>query len=87
MNAQAEFAPVRRMLATPHQRMYARTLMRQLDLDTRRLTLMHRGYFETAQVTFPGAGEDVDAALCALTKAECSALVMAMKAEVPSDDP
>lgn len=82
----AVVAPVRRMRSTPHQRLYARTLMRELDLDTARITLMHRGYFEAAEVAFPEAGTDVDAALCALTKAECSALVMALKAEARDDD-
>lgn len=68
-------------LSTPHQRLYARTLMRQLELDTQRISLMHRRVFEAANLTVPASGDDVDAVLCALTAAQISTLVSALKEE------
>jgi len=71
---------------SPHQRLYLRVLMQQLELDTLRLTLMHRRFFEDAKVQFPGAGTDVEHVLSSLSMADASALIRAMKAEVGDED-
>ena len=68
-------------LSTPHQRLYIRTLGTQLDLDNRRVTLFHGRFFEAAGIPAPPLGTDFDAFLCALTKAQASALATAMKEE------
>lgn len=82
--ASAPAAPRRELVgqATPHQRLYARTLMRDLDLDTRAFTLAHDRFFRTAGLTPPLHGSDVDAGLCALDRKQISALLQALKNEV-----
>ena len=68
--------------STPHQRLYARTLMRQLDLDTRFFAAGHDRFFLQAKLIRPERGADVDAHLCGLTRSQISALLQALKAEV-----
>lgn len=72
--------------ATPHQRLYVRTLMQRLELDVSYITLMHRRFFEAAGVPVPEQGSRVDAALCALSKMQAVALISALLKEV-SDEP
>lgn len=71
--------------ATPHQRLYVRTLMQQLELDVSYFTLMHRRFFEAAGLPAPELDSRVDAALCALSSAQASALITALKKEVPDE--
>lgn len=85
MNAVATMTPPRRERSTPHQRLYVRTLMQQLSLDTSRTTLLHRRHFEAANLVPPENGCPVDDFLCALAKAEISALISVLKAEVSDD--
>lgn len=68
--------------STPHQRLHARTLMRELSLDARFITRLHDRYFRVASIALPRHGDEVDAVLCGLTKAQCSALIGAFKAEI-----
>lgn len=72
-------------LATPHQRLYVRTLMEQLDLDVSYVTLMHGRFFVGARIPKPEQGSRIDAVLCALTWAQASALITVLKKEVPDD--
>ena len=78
--------PVSSSPSTPHQRLYIRTLMRQLELDTLRITLFLRRFWEAAKLPEPALGTELDAWLCSLTRAQASALVAALKAEVPDDE-
>jgi len=71
--------PVGSFPATPHQRQYARILMRDNDLDTRCFTLAHDRFFRTAAVTPPRHGSEVDAGLCALDRKQITALIQALK--------
>lgn len=68
--------------STPHQRLYARTMMRQLELDTQRFSAAHERFFLRAKLIRPERGGDVDAHLCAMTRTQISALLQALKAEV-----
>ena len=70
---------------TPHQRLYIRTLMQQLELDTHRATLFHNRFWERARIPAPPLGIQLDPVLCELTKAQASALAAALKSEVPDD--
>lgn len=69
-------------ISTPHQRLHIRTLMQQLDLDTRHMTGLHRRFFKAAALPQPEPNAHIDAVLCALKKHEASALIGALKAEV-----
>ena len=80
MNAPAMVMP-RRGLSTPHQRLHARTLMDLAGLDAWQVQQNHQRYFDAAQIEFPGAGARMDDVLRRLAKAECSALISALKAE------
>lgn len=60
---------------TPHQRMYARTLMNRLELSTWRFTATHRPVFAAAHLDEPTLGSDVETYLRALTKAQASTLI------------
>lgn len=71
--------------STPHQRLYIRTLMQQLELDTLRVTPLHRRFFDAAKLTQPAADARIDAVLCALTRMQASNLIDALKPEVPRD--
>ena len=64
-------------MSTPHQRLYARSLMHELDLSTREITTMHAPVLKSAGLQARG-GEDVDAWLCGLTKGQCSDLINAL---------
>lgn len=72
--------------STPHQRLYIRTLMQQLELDTLRMTLFHRRFFEAAKLTQPAPDARIDAVLCGLTRLQASSLIEALKKEVPRDE-
>lgn len=86
MNAAATAAGAQRIArvgpATPHQRQYARILMRELNLDTRFFTRAHERHYRAAQLTPPAPGGDVDAGLCALDRQQISALLQALKSAV-----
>ena len=80
MNVAVAHTPV--ALATPHQRLYIRTLLRQLDLDVDYVTSLHTRFFKAAGIAVPDSGRRIDALLCALNKTQASALASALKAEV-----
>ena len=67
--------------ATPHQRQYARILMRELDLDTNAFTRAHDRYYRTAGLEAPEHGTSVDVGLCGLDRAQISALLRSLVAE------
>jgi len=67
--------------ATPHQRQYARILMRELDLDTTAFTRAHDRYYRMAGLAAPEHGGNVDAGLCGLDRAQISALLRVLAAE------
>lgn len=69
--------------STPHQRLYIRTLMRELDLEVGRMTRAHRRFFAASGLAQPEPNERIDAVLCRMTKAQAVALSLALKAEVP----
>ena len=68
--------------STPHQRLFIRTLMREAELDTFTITLMHRRHFEAASLPAPEPGARVEDVLGALTKGQASALAGALQKEV-----
>ncbi len=74
------FAP-RTGPATPHQRQYARILMRELNLDTSAFTRAHARYYRMAGLPAPEHGSSVDACLCGLDRAQISALLRVLAAE------
>ena len=68
--------------ATAQQRLYARTLMQRLELSTHRFGFQHRSAFKAAGLGEPPLDKDVDAHLCALSKAEASALIKVLRARL-----
>lgn len=72
--------------STAHQRLYLRTLMRELELATDRFTFQHRGPFADAGLPEPPYGADIDAHLRGLTKPQASALIKALLARCDRDD-
>lgn len=77
---------VRRAPSTPHQRLYIRTLMTQLDLDTRYMSAFHRRFFAAAKLPEPAPNASIDAVLCGLSTREASALIAALVDEVPHEE-
>jgi hypothetical protein len=67
--------------STPHQRLYIRTLMQQLELDSTYMTLFHRRFFDTALIAQPDPNARIDAVLCALSKTQAHALIGALQEE------
>lgn len=61
--------------ASPYQRQYARILMRELDLPTDVITLLHRRFYNAAKVPFPQSGTRLDDALGTLTFAHAGQLI------------
>ena len=68
--------------ATPHQRLYIRTLMTQLDLCTRFYGKAHDRFFMAAKLIRPRHGCEIDAALCELTRRQASELARVLHEEV-----
>lgn len=79
MNASTTFC--RSRVATPHQRQYARILMREIELPTDVITLLHRRFFEAASVSFPEQGTRVDDALGALSFSHAKQLIAVLLRE------
>jgi hypothetical protein len=73
-------------ISTPHQRLYIRTLMQQLELDVLHMSGLHRRFFTAAKIEQPDPNSRIDAVLCALSKGQASALIDALKAEVSDED-
>lgn len=71
--------------STPHQRLYIRTTMQQLELDTARATLFHNRLWVAANIPAPALGTDLDAYLCELTQPQTRALVDALKKEIADE--
>lgn len=72
-------------LCSPHQRLHIRTTMQRMELDTLRVTLFHRRFWTGAGLPEPPLGMDLDAFLCSLTKAQASAVIKALLAEVDDE--
>jgi CRP-like cAMP-binding protein len=66
-------------LSTPHQRQAIRCAMRDQDLPTDRITLLHKRLFASASLPAPTPGTDVDSHLCAMRKEEASRLLDALR--------
>lgn len=60
--------------STPHQRLYTRTLLRELELPVNQVTIMHRDLFAAAGVDWRD-GASMDATLEGLTRAQASRLI------------
>ncbi len=60
--------------STPHQRLYARTLLREQELPVNKVTVMHRDLFARAGIEWKD-GADLDGTLCACTRAQISRLI------------
>lgn len=67
--------------ASPHQRQYTRILVRELDLPTDVITLLHRRFYESARVPFPVPGMRFDDALGELTFAHAANLITVLRRE------
>lgn len=65
MTARSNFAFTRP--ASPHQKQYARILMRDIELPTDVITLLHQRFYASANVACPAPGTRLDDALNALT--------------------
>lgn len=61
--------------ATPHQRQYARILMREIELPTDVITLLHRRFYSAAGIECPAPGTRLDEALAALTFPQAANLI------------
>ncbi len=61
-------------LSTPHQRLAIRCALREQDLPTHCVTVMHRDLFQRADAPW-NEGRDLDGELCAMTKAQASSLL------------
>lgn len=78
--------PRQSSLSTPHQRLYIRTQMQRLELDTLRCTLFHRRLWTAAKLPEPALGTELDAYLCSLTRAQASALIAELAKEFDDED-
>lgn len=65
--------------STPHQRLYARTLMEQRDLPTTWIGVHHGRFFRAAGLEPRSIGRRVDAVLEELTRAEIVRLCDALR--------
>ncbi len=66
--------------STSHQRLYIRTLLRDLGLPTEHVTLQHRRVFEGAQLAADvHAGRKLDDVLTELSRSQASVLIDALK--------
>lgn len=70
---------------TQAQRDYIRTLLARCELDTDRITYMHRPLFKAARLAEPEFGRPVDAHLRDLDKADASQLIAALEARAGID--
>lgn len=68
--------------STPWQRLYIRTMLRQLDLPTDYVSRLNFRAFDAAKLPRPVLGKRVDEVLEALTKQQASALIRAIEPEV-----
>jgi len=66
--------------STSHQRLYIRTLLRDLSLPTDRITLQHRRVFEKAQLDADThAGRVLDDVLTELSRSQACTLIDTLK--------
>ena len=64
--------------STPHQRLAIRCALREQDLPTDRVTVMHRDLFQRANAPW-NEGLDLDGELCAMSREQASRLLVAVK--------
>ena len=72
--------------STRYQRDTIRRLMGRVELPTRKTTLMHRIPFRAAGLPDPPADRQIEPILEALTFAQASALINALKRQAGSED-
>lgn len=72
-------------LSTPHQRLYVRMLLAQLELDSRRFGIGHRRFWLGAGLPEPVIDSDIDSNLCALNRAQAGKLINSLRAEVSDE--
>lgn len=65
--------------ATPYQREFIKQLLRRRSLDTAHATLFHAAFWQTARLSVPEPGADIDVALWRLRPDEASRLIDALK--------
>ena len=92
MNAQpnaplfkAALRDTRNAPCTPRQRLYIRTLMDRVAIDSYFATLMHRRFFDGAGLTAPTPGAHLDGVLEALTCGQASALIGQLQNELSDE--
>lgn len=78
---------VARQPSTPHQRLYARSLMDQRGLSTICIAAAHQRYFRLAGLGERALGRRVDAVLEELTRAEITRLCEALRRLDPPPAP
>lgn len=72
--------PIMKGPSTPHQRLFIRTLLRQVELPTDFITLSHLHLFRSAGgVPEPREGRGVDDVLTELTKTQASSLIQVLR--------
>lgn len=69
----------------PHQRLYIRTLLQQLDIDTLHAGADFIAACERAKVPAPGFGARIDSVLVRLTCDQAKALAGQLAREVPRE--
>lgn len=71
--------------STPHQRLFARSLMRQAELPALQVTVMHRDLFRQCGIEWVD-GERMDPRLESLTREQISSLIDALRQRIGDDD-
>lgn len=71
--------------STPHQRLFARTLMQRAELPTHQVTVLHRDLFRRLGIEWID-GESMDPRLESLTREQASALISALRNRIGDDE-
>jgi hypothetical protein len=77
--ARAPAGDAGRSPSTPHQRLYARTLMEQAGVSTITIGDQHERYFRRAALEPRAAGRRIDCVLKELSRAEIARLIDALR--------
>ena len=72
--------------ALARKRLYVRCLMSKIELDTSRITLMHRPFFENAKLDLPILGSPVDDALQGLDGEQLMRLAKALHERIGDEE-
>ena len=71
--------------STPHQRLFARSLMNRLELPTHIVTVMHRDIFRSCSIDWRD-GQGMDELLETLTREQIGALIAVLQKRVGDDE-